>query len=73
VEGHTNLESTMPYLKPNRGKAVREKVNTRCLIKMRRVRDSLWRDRSCRVLDYANTVFAAIAETPQFATPKTVG
>jgi len=25
--GHTDLESTMRYLKPNRGKAVREKVN----------------------------------------------
>lgn len=25
--GHTDLKSTMRYLKPNRGKAVREKVN----------------------------------------------
>ena len=26
--GHTDLESTMRYLKPNRGEAVREKVNS---------------------------------------------
>jgi integrase len=29
--GHTDLESTMRYLKPNRGKAVRKR-STRCLI-----------------------------------------
>jgi hypothetical protein len=27
VDGHTDIESTMRYLKPNRNKAVREKVN----------------------------------------------